>query len=256
MKSALFTGCRGKRAAGAGAGPAEPTLPGQDRPPGKLGWGLLGRAHLEGAVHQGLVQVDDHADLVRVLGLGLGKQVLDWGLLWGHLGLAEGASLKPQSLLLHKSALPQPSTWGATRMVTEATPPPSSAPARSAAGLSRPHFPTKGNQGGGKAPTEKRNSDFPWLGGTQRSWGAQGLAGRCRGGVSGGLHPPQYLPEPAGVSCKAPFPNPLRAEARCLRSPHLAATHLGDGSVLLHEQGRPTVGRQGLPVIAADAAEE
>lgn len=36
---------------------------------------------LEGTVHQGLIQVDDHADLVQVLGFGLREQVLDWGLL-------------------------------------------------------------------------------------------------------------------------------------------------------------------------------
>lgn len=65
MKSALFTGCKEERAAEAGARPAETALAGRGRLPQKP-WGRepLGRAHLKGAVHQGLVQVDDHADLV------------------------------------------------------------------------------------------------------------------------------------------------------------------------------------------------
>lgn len=56
---------------------------------------------------------------------------------------------------------------------------------------------------------------------------------------------------------KSPLPlNPLRAEPRCPCSALLAITHLGDSTVLLHEQGRPTVGRQGLPIIPADTAEQ
>lgn len=112
MKSALFTGCRRKRAAGIGARPTRTTLPGQARVCCDLSqvshplWtsdnptfikipsraqrpgheGCWAGAHLEGTVHQGLIQVDDHADLVQVLGFGLREQVLDWGLLWGQAG--------------------------------------------------------------------------------------------------------------------------------------------------------------------------
>lgn len=51
---------------------------------------------------------------------------------------------------------------------------------------------------------------------------------------------------------KSPFP-----ETRPSLSPDAqATTHLGDSSVLLHQQGRPTVRWQGLPIVAADAAEK
>lgn len=62
---------------------------------------------LEGAVHQGLVQVDDHADLVRVLGLGLGEQVLDW-------------SLGDSTILLHKQGSPTVGRHG-LRIITADT---------------------------------------------------------------------------------------------------------------------------------------
>lgn len=45
-------------------GPAETSLPSQGTPPQVQGRGLLGSTYLEGAVHQSLIQVDDHTDLV------------------------------------------------------------------------------------------------------------------------------------------------------------------------------------------------
>lgn len=46
------------------------------------------------------------------------------------------------------------------------------------------------------------------------------------------------------------------ADPRCPCNPHPATTHLGDGTILLHQQRRPAVGRQGLPIVPADAAEK
>lgn len=40
-------------------------------------WVGQGVPHLEGAVHQGLIQVDDHAELAGILRLDLGQEVLD-----------------------------------------------------------------------------------------------------------------------------------------------------------------------------------
>lgn len=45
-----------------------------------------GVPHLEGAVHQGLIQVDDHAELAGVLRLDLGQEVLDSSLQPGDMG--------------------------------------------------------------------------------------------------------------------------------------------------------------------------
>lgn len=95
----------GKRSCWGGALRDHPPRPGQV-PSETLASALASCPHLEGAVHQGLVQVDDHADLVRVLGLGLGEQVLDWSLLRGWAALAVGTSLKTQSFLPHGSSLP------------------------------------------------------------------------------------------------------------------------------------------------------
>lgn len=82
-----------------------------------------------------------------------------------------------------------------------------------------------------------------------KAWEGGGL-----GGGTGGLHPPSRAYEQV---MKSPLPlNPLRAEPRFPCSALLAITHLGDSTILLHEQGRPTVGRQGLPIIPADTAEQ
>lgn len=91
--------------------PASPAAPHRDTPsdPARLCWVLgitlwerSGRAgggacgkrcglgqgvsHLEGAVHQGLIQVDDHAELAGVLRLDLGQEVLDSSLEQGDTG--------------------------------------------------------------------------------------------------------------------------------------------------------------------------
>ena len=68
--------------------------------------GCWAGAHLEGTVHQGLIQVDDHAYLVRVLGFGLREQVLDWGLLWGQGGSWLLPSLSSPSHFSYPSPLP------------------------------------------------------------------------------------------------------------------------------------------------------
>lgn len=70
-----------------------------------------------------------------------------------------------------------------------------------------------------------------------------------------GLHPlPQGL---AARPEEPPSRTPLEGLSPGVpHSPHLASTHLGDGTILLHEQGCPTMGRQGLPVIPAYTAEE
>lgn len=135
-------------------------------------------------MHQGLVQVDDYADLVRVLGLGLGEQVLDWGVLWGWVGLAAGTSLKPQSFLLHMSSLPQPSTWRATRTVGETNPFPALPLPTLEPGVGRlalwASLPDLGNQGRGKLPLLKGKFRIPMVGGPslgRQSWGIQGWEG-------------------------------------------------------------------------------
>lgn len=45
-----------------------------------------GVPHLEGAVHQGLIQVDDHTELAGILWLDLGQEVLDSSLQQGDTG--------------------------------------------------------------------------------------------------------------------------------------------------------------------------
>lgn len=52
------------------------------------------------------------------------------------------------------------------------------------------------------------------------------------------------------------LPSPLPARAGCTCSSLLITTNLWDGAIFLHQQGSPTVGRQGLPIISADTAEE
>lgn len=58
---------------------------------GRAGGGACGKRcgvgqgvpHLKGAVHQGLIQVDDHAELAGILWLDLGQEVLDSSLQQG-----------------------------------------------------------------------------------------------------------------------------------------------------------------------------
>lgn len=242
MKSALFTGYGGKERLE--LRPGLPRRPSQARAgPSAPGLGAAGQAHLEGAVHQGLIQVDDHADLVRVLGLGLGEQILDRGLLWGRAGLAGGTSLTPPSFL--HTSLPSCSRLAGKSQGHGERPPPSQiCPCQlwspggppGCLGLTSP--PGKSRQR--TASTQTGTFKFPRR--SSRSCQVTSWVDQTFQGLQAG----QEKPFPVTPGRASPGP--------C--SPHLATTHLGNSSVLLHKQGGPAVAGQGLPIIPADAAEK
>lgn len=102
MKSALFTGCGGHSGVSVGWG-----APVARKPPLPPQWGC---SHLEGAVHQRLVQVDDHAELAGILRLDLGQEVLDCSLRQG--GTARRSVGGKGHPLPFRPVLRSGSSWG------------------------------------------------------------------------------------------------------------------------------------------------